>query len=37
MIQKMLNYAAAKPDEVTITNTPETNGGYLMARVPNRG
>lgn len=33
-IKKLLNYAATRPGEVTIIKTPETNGGYLLARVP---
>lgn len=34
VIRKMLNYVATRPGEVTIIKAPETNGGYLLARVP---
>ena len=33
-IRRMMNYAGARPEEVTIYRLPETNGGYLVALVP---
>ena len=33
-IRKMLNYASARPEEVTIFKMPEMNGGYLVTLVP---
>lgn len=34
LIQKMMLYGETRPEEVTIIKTPETNGGYLMAKIP---
>jgi len=34
VISKINSYFNERPDEVTIIKTPETNGGYIMAKVP---
>ena len=34
MINRVMKLAQQKPEEVRILATPDTNGGYLYARVP---
>lgn len=36
VIRKIISYAEARPDEVIILKTPQTNGGYIMASVPKK-
>ena len=36
LINRVLKLAEQKPDDVRILATPDTNGGYLYARVPVR-